>query len=372
MICHGELYRFRPDPEHLTAFYVSLAAGGALGGFVSAVIAPAVMNGFWEFHLGLWLTAIVTVAALLSDKNSWMQDRARNRPSLKRVVQLTILIVALGYFLRHQIVYDLQGSVFTTRNFYGVLTVLKEDEGTLSEKFTLRHGSIRHGYQFTAPRRQMIPTSYYGEHSGVGIALQEIGKPRPIKVGVIGLGVGTLAAYGKEGDVFRFYEIDPDVRDLAQSEYFHFLNLSAARTDVILGDARISLEQELNSGSQEFDLLAIDAFNSDSIPAHLLTSEAMEIYLKHLKKDTGVVAFHISNRFLDLAPVVSGNAKRYGLDTIPIDSNSEKDVELGSLWILMTKDPFFLGDRERMERSDSVAWTDNYHSIFPLLKWSVD
>jgi spermidine synthase len=367
MICHGELYRSKPPAENLTAFYVCVAAGGALGGLFAALVAPMIMKGFWEFHLGLWMTACLMVIALLADSNSWIRSGIKGRT---RSILVAGALGALAFVLIHQILDDLRGSVYSSRNFYGVLTVLKEDVGTSSERFTLRHGRIRHGYQFTNPKRRKIPTSYYNIKSGVGWALHNLRSVGPVHVGAIGLGVGTIAAYGKTGDRFRFYEIDPDVAALAQSQntYFQYLINSPADIDVVLGDGRVSMEREARNGSQNFDLLVIDAFNSDSIPAHLLTKEAMEVYLHHLKKPSGVLAFHISNRFLDLKPVIFGNAERFGLKAFAIESGSETDVALASTWLLLTQS----GESKNGKSDRVIYWTDDYHSILPILKWKVD
>lgn len=370
MICHGELYRMKPKTEHLTHFYVSIAAGGAVGGTLSAIAAPLIMKGFWEFHLGLLLTAFLAVMALHADDNSWIHRYGSRRT---RAIRITLPLVVLAVVLAHQIVREMQGSVLNVRNFYGVLTVLKENEGTKGESYTLRHGRIRHGYQFTDAKRRMTPTSYYAIRSGIGRTLKDFASVKdPIRVGIIGLGVGTIAAYGRAGDTFRFYEIDRDVADLAQSagNYFHFLAWSPAETKVILGDGRISLEREANQGSQNFDVLAVDAFNSDSIPAHLLTQEAMEIYLYHLKKPSGILAFHISNRFLNLKPVVLGNAQRFGLRARMIESTSESDVELASTWLMLS--PEKGRPPSDLLQSNFIYWTDDYHSILPILEWSVD
>jgi hypothetical protein len=258
------------------------------------------------------------------------------------------------------------------RNFYGVLTVLKEDEGTKSENISLRHGRIRHGYQFTKPQRSETPTSYYGENSGVAVAIESLRNlERPLRVGVIGLGVGTIAAYGKPGDAFYFYEIDPDVADLARDpQYFHYLQDSKAEVHVILGDGRIALEREASHGSREFDLLAIDAFNSDSIPAHLLTSEAMSIYLKHVRQPYGIVAIHISNRFVNLEPVVFGLAEYHGLHATIREAESKEDVELASTWMLLLYE--MPGKIITPLPQKRMLWTDDYHSIFPILKWIDD
>jgi hypothetical protein len=368
MICHGELYRSRPGAKYLTAFYLCVAAGGAIGGFFSGVIAPAVLKGFWELHLGMWLTAFLMVCALLRDRKSWIHKGA----GVLRIVQIIAALVALAFLLLHQIQGELRGAVLTKRNFYGVLTLLKEDPGTKSENYSLRHGRIRHGYQFTNPERRPIPTAYYGVNSGVALAIESLRNlGRPLRVAVIGLGVGTIAAYGQAEDAFYFYEIDPDVSTLAHSEqYFHFLSDSKAEVHVVLGDARIALEREAMKGSREFDLLAVDAFNSDSIPAHLLTAEAVEIYLKHLKRPYGILAIHISNRFVDLQPVVFGLAKHFGLHATIRDANADKDVELASTWMLLMYE--MPGNITTPLPDNRILWRDDYHSIFPILKWVDD
>ena len=368
MICHGELYRSRPDEEHLTSFYLCIAAGGALGGLFSGVIAPYVMKGFWELHLGLWLTAFLTAAALLQDRTSWIH----RGPALLRILQIMAVLVALAFLLLHHVQEDLRGAVQTRRNFYGVLTVLKEEQGTKGENYSLRHGRIRHGYQFTNPERRKTPTSYYGVNSGVALAIESLRNlKRPLRIGVVGLGVGTIAAYGQKGDEFYFYEIDRDVADLASGpEYFHFLNESAAEVQVILGDGRIAMEREAVGSSPELDLLAIDAFSSDSIPAHLLTAEAVEVYLKHLKRPYGVLAFHISNRFLDLEPVIFGLADHFKLHAAIRDARADRDVELASTWMLLM---FEMPDKLQLPKpEEKILWTDDYHSIFPILKWTND
>ena len=360
-ICHGELYLSRPPAEQLTAFYVSLAAGGALGGAFAAILAPLILKDFWELHLGLWLTVACMIAALLADKTSWIHSI--RGPSSGKMIRIATALLAFAIILIYQALQDQKDVVHTRRNFYGVLTVLKEDAGTSSEQYTLRHGRIRHGFQFTDPKRDNIPTSYYSNRSGIGLALQGMAERGPLHVGIVGLGIGTIAAYGRTGDTYRFYEIDKDVAYVAQSDYFHFLENCPAKVDIILGDGRISLEREARAGSQQFDLLAIDAFNSDSIPTHLLTMEAMEVYLKHLKP-SGVLAFHISNRFLDLQPVIFGNADRFKMNAFLVDSAIESDIALASTWILLGME-----DAATKPPAKLQHWTDDHHSIFPLLKW---
>jgi hypothetical protein len=373
MICHGELYRLRPGRDQLTTFYVSVAAGGAFGGVLSAVVAPYVMKGFWEFHLGLWLTSFLLIIALFDEKNSWVSAlNKRQRPI--RFIQFVLLLSALAFLLLHEITQELKGTIYTARNFYGVVSVLKEDAGTPDERYTLRHGRIDHGYQFTDQERMMVPAGYYSPISGFGLSLQLLRDRGNLRIGSIGLGVGMIAAYGQRGDSIRFYEIDPEIIRLAQSghKYFQFIARSPAKIDVTLGDGRISLERE---PPQNFDLLAIDAFSSDSIPAHLLTREATEIYRKHVKKPSGILAFNITNRYLNLRPVIFGVADHFRLKAVEIDAPAERHYQaLSSQWILMSADENFILPAQLIIKDPStnrrILWTDDDHSLFPLVKKS--
>ena len=234
----------------------------------------------------------------------------------------------------------------------------------------LQNGNVIHGREFLDPARAAEPTSYYGRTSGLGLALTELGKRGPIKVGVVGLGAGTIAAYGRPGDSYVFYEINPAVRDIA-TRWFHFLGLSPAGKQIVLGDARLSLEGQ---PPQNFDLLAVDAFTSDSIPVHLLTREGFAQYWRHLKPD-GVLAVHVSNLYVDLAPVVALAARQYGKTAQLVISleDDQKAVDL-SEWILVTADPAFF-QRPAMAGAAAVPipaavklWTDDYSNLWRSLR----
>jgi spermidine synthase len=257
------------------------------------------------------------------------------------------------------------------RNFYGTLKVA--DEGTIGEEGSYRkllHGAINHGEQYMDPVRTLEPTTYYGRHSGVGLAILQ-NRHSAQRVGVIGLGTGTLASYGQPGDYYRIYEINPLVIEVAKKE-FSFLRGCRAKCDVVLGDARLSMERE---EPQQFDTLAVDAFSGDSIPVHLLTKEAFQLYFRHLKPD-GVLAVHVSNRFLDLQPVVKKLAESLGKTAVLIDTDDVQDTELfGSTWVLVTSNQTFLetpsvkaASEKPADRPNMRLWTDGYSNLFQILK----
>jgi SAM-dependent methyltransferase len=260
------------------------------------------------------------------------------------------------------------------RGFYGVLRV--KEYGSPGEPSHLRrlvHGAIMHGEQYMSEERRRFITTYYQETSGIGVAIKSR-YPGPVRVGVIGLGTGTIAAYGRPGDVYRFYDIDPRVVKLAKSE-FTFLGDSRAKLDVALGDARLTLERE---APQNFDVLAVDAFSSDAIPVHLITKEALGIYLKHMKPD-GIVAFHVSNRFLDLIPVVARIAKEQGAHAVLVNDDPDDDddsLRSKSDWVLVSRDPEALRREPMIEahaepaqdRPEWRTWTDDYSNLIQILK----
>jgi SAM-dependent methyltransferase len=255
------------------------------------------------------------------------------------------------------------------RNFYGGLKV--SDSGTgKSGVRTLTHGTINHGDEYLDPDRRRMATTYYGPHSGVALAIKNIGDA-PRNIGVIGLGTGTIAAYGRPGDSIRYYEINPLVIGIARTEFF-YLSDCEAKLDIMLGDARLSLERE---PSQDFDVLAVDAFSSDSIPVHLLTLEAFQLYFRHLKP-TGILAVHVSNKYLDLKPIVGLAAKALGKQTCVIDTDDEDDInEFGSTWVLVGGDRQFFqrpaigeGGTKLAPRTDLRLWTDDYSNLYRILK----
>src|SRR5438034_1371714 len=270
-----------------------------------------------------------------------------------------------------------------SRNFYGVLAVVPSaSEDPEWREYVLRHGSVMHGFQFRDPAKQLLPTAYYAPSSGLGLVI--LNHPRrqsgatPMRIGGVGLGIGTIAAYGRPGDYVRFYEINPEVLRLAhETEYFSYLRTSAARVEVILGDARLSMERELEQGgSQQFDVLVLDAFSGGAIPLHLLTEEAFRIYLGHLRNPGGILALHISNAHIDLRPVVFALADHFGLATAYIHTRPDAHVTSESDWVLAARDRTVLDlpevARASTPRDQHLAleplWTDDYSNLFRILR----
>ncbi|HEV2064873.1 MAG TPA: ferrichrome ABC transporter permease [Thermoanaerobaculia bacterium] len=442
MVCHGELVRLKPGPRHLTAFYLMVAAGGASGGLLVGVVAPRVFDGFWEYHVGLFLAGLLAVVVLLQDGGSWLRagrpwpalavmlaftalalkvresswlDAAvahargafsspgqaafsaggllllavllaltravwwrRGRPVFAAAC-LSISLGLLGAALAADIEGFRNGAVSVTRNFYGVLTVEEQNkEFPDFHLLRLRHGHIVHGFQYQSPEKRHLATSYYSDKSGIGLAIllhphRELG----LRMGVVGLGVGTIATFARLGDTVRFYDINPDVVRLSLGPHrvFTYVADCMGKVEVVQGDARLSLERELAQGRpQRFDVLAIDAFSSDSIPVHLLTREAISVYLSHLARPDGILAVHISNRYLDLEPVVKGLAEELHLDASFVYVE-DGGVFWGSTWILLSPEGDVLqrsGIDENAEELDAEKhvrlWTDDYSNLFQVLK----
>ena len=367
MVCHGELARLKPDPRYLTHFYLMIAAGGALGGLMVGLIAPHLFNAIYEMPLGLVACAVLVVWVLRQDAElKWFQRWRQPAP-----IVAVVLTVALAVFISLQIRDSVRASRELVRNFYGALKVRDNGPATqLDATRTLTNGTINHGEQFLNPARRDSPTTYYGPETGVGLAIREKGKNGAIRVGVIGLGTGTLAAYGRLGDYYRFYEINPLVLRLAHTE-FSFLGDSKAKVDVAMGDARLSLERE---SPENFDVLAVDAFSSDSIPVHLLTFEAIKLFFRHLRPD-GVLAVHISNRYLDLEPVLAGETRATGKMARVVDTDDDDTQDVfGATWVLLTS-PASGFHGEELRNSAEIGsprnvrlWTDDYSNLFRILK----
>lgn len=366
MVCHGELARLKPHPRRLTTFYVMIALGGAMGGVFVALIAPRVFAGFYELPVGLAASAGMVLLVLRADASSplagpWL------RPAPIAAGLVTVGLAGyLGYVI-HQRSEDVR---LLVRNFYGGLKVTDttSDEGDLPIR-RLTHGTITHGEQFLSPKLRDRATTYYGPNTGVGRAIRQDETSGPLRVGLIGLGAGTLAAYGRPGDYYRFYEINPLVLRLATTE-FTFLKDCKARLDIALGDARLSLERE---PPQNFDVLAVDAFSGDSIPVHLLTREAFALYFRHLKPD-GVLAVHVSNKHLELKPVVQLGAASLHKDARVIDTEDEDDEVFGATWVLVTSRRGYF-DQPLIRTATPVPpsprvrlWTDDYSNLFTILK----
>jgi hypothetical protein len=374
MVCHGELARSRPDPRHLTAYYLIISAGGAIGGAFVALLAPALFRGFWEYPLSLAGSCLVILIAWY--RGGAFEGTTRWLPGLLTAGQLALMVFAGSYLNA-----DLSRSLFSVRNFYGVLRVLRINDSH-GDKIALMHGRVVHGTQFTNPELRRLPTTYYGPDSAAGLALRlhprrfaADARQSGLKVGVVGLGTGTLASYGRPGDTFRFYEINPDVIRLADS-FFTFRRDSEARIEVVPGDARIVMEKELKGNSpQRFDILVIDAFTSDAIPIHLLTRECFALYWRHLNPD-GLLLLHITNRFLDLEPVVRAQAKELGCRAALVRSVADEKKGVGkSDWMVLTSNDRFLRSADVESRTSPepaavvpLVWTDDFAGLWQILK----
>lgn len=433
MVCHGELYRLKPPAGELTSYYLFIAAGGAVGGLLVAVVAPAVFDDFRELQIGLWLVSVALGVVALRDRSRslvrglgvgamaallvvpWLRASGRHSEgALEEFVTFfgingAVIALALTGFVasvmdvtRWKMEREWQprmggfamlaaaglGAIFVvqwregivpetiraSRNFYGTLRVFDYSADDPERHYRLlMHGATTHGLQLVA--RPTLATSYYTEHSGVGLAIRELPADRGRRIGLVGLGTGTLAAYGRAGDYLRIYEINPAVPPLARGS-FTFLSHCPAKVDVVMGDARLSMEREVAEGqSQQFDLLALDAFSSDAIPVHLLTREAFEVYLRQMKPD-GVIAVHISNRYLDLEPVVDELALHFGLKAVSISDDELDWWAYSSTWILVTKNEALLATAAIHDAADEpakqppapVLWTDDHASLYQILK----
>jgi hypothetical protein len=383
MVCHGELASAKPAPRHATLFYLIVSAGGAVGGVLVAIVAPFVFPGYWEYQLGLMATVVLALVATFGP------TAARSAISQRRLVMGGIVAVGTGlaivlilHFSSEPI--GSEQSLASSRNFYGVLRVNRsaglDHTGPRNE---LMHGQTQQGFQFLDADKLRWPTSYYGGASGVGLALRHHprrhaadAEQRTLRIGIVGLGCGTLAAYGQKGDTIRFYELNPEVQRLA-AEYFTYCKDSEATIDVVLGDARISLERELaDEHAPKFDVLVVDAFSSDAIPMHLLTKECVELYRCRLEPD-GLLCVHISNSFLDLSGVVYGIAEAVGSRCEFVES--EGDPALGTdmaTWAIVTANEPFLQTPEvrraltprNPSQPPPVVWTDDYSSLWQVLR----
>ena len=362
MVCHGELARLQPHPSHLTGYYLMLAVGGVVGGFFVGVIAPYWFNSNYELSIGIVLTGLVAAIAVIPNAAYWAPQGRSAAIGFSAVV-----LLALGWVRVDDHLNQTRGAELTARNFYGSLQVFNNVEGAYR---TMIHGQIIHGRQNTAPGKLDEPTAYYTPEGGAGKALQIKAAQGPLRVGVVGLGVGTLVSYGRKEDYFRLYDIDPLVIDIAQKN-FSFLARTPATTEIIVGDARLQLERE---PAQQFDVLLVDAFSGDSVPIHLLTYEAFAQYFRHLKPG-GVLAVHITNRFLDLRPVVKAAASHFAKEVRMVDSSGiEGTLVLRSNWALISNDAAFFrspqlaGATPIPDRAGFQPWKDDYSSIFSILK----
>jgi hypothetical protein len=365
LFCHGETYALRPRrASEATLFYLLIAAGGATGTFLVGIAFPLIFSANYDLALAFFATALLAVAATWRD--GWAQRLLWTTAS--------ILLFVLSITLHRAYA---QQSLVQVRNFYGSLRVTQTDAPVVHVPMrTLLHGAIQHGTQIFDPGFSHIPTTYYATDSGIGLALRfccgtRIAIAHPRNIGVIGLGTGTIAAYGQRGDRIRFYEINPQVEPVARN-LFTYIRDSFASVTVIPGDARTSLSSE---APQRFDVLAVDAFSGDAIPLHLLTREALRLYLRHMAPN-GILAFHVSNQYLDLAPELAllANAEHLQVRHV-VTGSSDARGEFRAEWVLMTFDPTFFTQEEIAVLSEQVPikpglrlWTDDYSSLLPILQ----
>ena len=359
MVCHGELALQKPNPRHLTSYYLMLSVGGFLGGFFVGVIAPYFFNSNYEYSVGLVLSATVVLAALLGTSLGMTPNWRTCVGVLGGAMSMALVWASVSY---HQA--KSEGVTWKARNFYGSLKMYE-----YGGYRRMLHGQIIHGQQYVSDDLRRRPTTYFTPASGVGLAMLAKGEKGPLHVGVLGLGVGTLVAYGRAGDVYRLYEIDPLVIELAQ-EKFTYLSDTEAKLEIVLGDGRLQLERE---PSQQFDVLVMDAFSGDSVPVHLLTLEAFAIYFKHLKTD-GVLAMNVTNAFLDLVPVLKRAADHHGKNIRLLEHPGDQDLAFASRWVVITdsQDFFDQTSLQSMREVDApqnfAAWRDDYSSLLAVLK----
>jgi len=379
MVCHGEMVRRKPAHRHLTAFYLSVSVGGALGGIFVALVAPHIFTWFWEFFLAIIAAVVLLIAMVITDKASWWHHKGV-AVIIERVAVLVACFFIALLFVQQWKNYQLN-TLVRIRNFYGSVAVLVDPAGPVWGE---RNGMTIHGMQFQDAKMRLEPTMYYDKVSGIGLLLGNHPKryavreeDRSLRVGLVGLGIGTLAAYAKPGDYYRFYEINPVVIALAHGpqQKFTYLDQTAAKFDIVEGDARLSMERELAAGvPQKFDLIVVDAFSSDAIPTHLLTEEAFAVYFAHLRGPESMIAFHTSNFAIDLNPVLVAAANHFHLEHRRVRySKPTEDIGAKADWIFMARNPYVLQSLNevgtKLSYQDPLPpWTDDYSNLLDVIK----
>ncbi|MGD0914184.1 MAG: fused MFS/spermidine synthase [Terracidiphilus sp.] len=361
LFCHAEAYALRPErASESTVFYLLFAAGGALGSFIVGIAFPLLFSYNYDLAITFLVTALL--ALFVTWQGGWQQRL------LWTAATASMLVLTIWLSIAYQ-----RGTTVAVRNFYGALRVKQNFNFSGAVLRTLTNGSIQHGTQiFGSDAQRKTPTSYYALDSGVGIALRNCCQNRPRNIGVIGLGAGTIAAYGQPGDRIRFYEINPAVAPIARN-VFTYIRESGAQVSIVEGDARTSLARE---APQDFNVLVVDAFSGDAIPLHLLTEEALALYRRHLAPG-GILAFHISNQHVDLEPAIALLAQSAGMKAMRVSSGANDERgEFSAYWVLVTDNADFFSQPEVAAAARTPIlkpglrlWTDDYSSLLPLLRW---
>ncbi len=368
MVCHGGLVISAPKSQYLTEFYLSVAFGGVLGGVFTNLVSLMIFNDWWDFYLTILAITVIVARQYVIMTQSREECTDTGIMSYSK----TIGIVLLGMIL-YQVYIVGRNQVVQVRNPYGLIKVVDTNKTRV-----LIHGRILHGVENTKVKQKRIPTAYFSTSTGLGVVIkyaQE--KSDRISTGVIGLGIGTVAAYLRKEDRMHFYEIDSDIIKIAK-RYFHYLSSSLGQVDMTLKDGRLALEQEWETtGSQDYDLLIVDAFSGDSIPFHLLTEEAVLLYQKHLKQN-GIIAFHVTNTYVNLEAVTLALAERIGAQHFYLVNKPDVQTDtLESHWAILSHDVGLahwlatqpIGDQTRAQTEvKPILWTDAKNSILPLLK----
>jgi hypothetical protein len=366
MVCHGEMARRKPHPKYLTLYFLMVSAGGALGGLFVAFVAPRLFDNYLEMPIGVGMCAFLVMCAL------WNNDDGIPIAWYLRAA-MAVAVVGFAIFLGRNQIEDSRQYYLSARNFYGVLRVRDDpSDGITPAVRVLIHGTINHGTELEEPGGGRIPTSYFGDGSGIARGIRAKGESGPIKIGILGLGAGVTASLARKGDTLHYYEINPLIVKLANTE-FTFFPSCPANKKLFMGDGRLVLE---SLPDENLDFLAMDAFSSDSVPLHLLSLEAYTTYSRHLKPD-GMMAVNISNRYLDLEPVVSQAAAAMGWSGVVISDDGElQPYYTASTWILLARSAaafnsgsFADGYIQALKpHPEFRAWTDDFSNIIQILK----
>ena len=381
MICHAEMVKLQPEPARLPKFYLATSFGGALGGILVALVAPLVLRDYYEHQM-------VLIAISLTSFGLMLKDAKGDAQTMRRGVafgSLALFVGGLGYAVWTGV----EASTLVVervRNFYGVVKVVKEDIDDKDEySLVMQQAGVDQGSQFQLASKKMVPACAFDLNSGVGLAIANQIKRRnggpqtPLRIGIVGLGAGMVAALGREGDVIRYYELNPSVLDLV-NRHFTFVKDGKAKTDVLLGDGRLVLERQLIAKEpQQYDVLVMNAFRGASPPMHLMTKEAFDLYLAHLAPN-GVLAVNFELDTFEMAPLHRGMANMYGLDVGWFETERRNDCSDPISWALYTHDKaFFETPSVKAARSEwrddgksQLVWTDKSSNLMSIINWAND